>query len=134
MTNHQLTIRVYYEDTDSGGIVYHASYLRFAERARTEWLRALGINQEALRAGSGLGFVVSKLAIDYLAPARLDDTLSVATHLLELGRASLRLRQEVWCEANLLATLLVTVATVSANGQVARLPDDLREKLRRISA
>lgn len=129
MRNHQFTARVYYEDTDTGGIMYHASYLRFAERARTEWLRALGINQQSLREASGIGFVVTKLAIDYLAPAKLDDELTVITDMTELGRASLKLRQDVWRGPTLLAALLVTVAALDQHGHVARLPKSLYNKL-----
>ena len=155
---HAFPLRVYYEDTDAGGIVYHASYLRFAERARTEWLRALGVSQDALKHDQGLGFVVTRLHIDYLRPARLDDALVVETQLLELGRATLKLRQEVCrpsekavlthahgAPAKLdvrLASLDVTVACVDLGGRagsapgslntagrVARLPEALYKKL-----
>lgn len=129
LRNHQFTARIYYEDTDTGGIVYHASYLRFAERARTEWLRALDVNQHNLRMDSGIGFVVSKLSIDYLAPARLDDEIAVITDLLDLGRASLRLRQDIWRGPTLLAALQVTVAAVDTHGHVAHLPKSLYNKL-----
>lgn len=129
LRNHQFPIRIYYEDTDTGGIVYHASYLRFAERARTEWLRALGVNQQSLRDDSGIGFVVSKLSIDYLAPAKLDDELTVITDMTELGRASLKLRQDVWRGPTLVAALMVTVACIDAHGHVARLPKSLYNKL-----
>ena len=129
MTDHSLSARVYYEDTDAGGIVYHATYLRWAERARTEWLRDLGITQQALRDESGLGFVVSRLGIDYLAPARLDDDITVTTTLEELGRASLKLRQDVQRGSTRLATLLVIVACINADGHVARLPEALYKKL-----
>jgi acyl-CoA thioester hydrolase len=129
MTDHTINARVYYEDTDAGGIVYHATYLRWAERARTEWLRDLGVGQHVLRAESGLGFVVSRLTIDYVAPARLDDDIIVVTRLDGLGRASLKLRQDVWRGPTLLATLLVTVACIDADGHVARLPKALYNRL-----
>jgi acyl-CoA thioester hydrolase len=129
MTDHTITARVYYEDTDAGGIVYHATYLRWAERARTEWLRDLGVGQQSLREESGLGFVVSRLTIDYVAPARLDDDIAVTTQLDELGRASLKLRQDVRRESALLATLLVTVACIDSTGSVARLPEALYKQL-----
>lgn len=89
----RMQVRVYYEDTDAGGIVYHANYLRFFERARTDWLRALGAVHTELDAAHGLVFVVKDLAIDYVAPARLDDLLEVDVRVLETRRASMRLAQ-----------------------------------------
>jgi acyl-CoA thioester hydrolase len=87
-------IRVYWEDTDAGGIVFYANYLKFFERARTEWLRSLGINQQALRETTGGMFVVSDTQIRYLQPARLDDKLLVTASLLEYGRASMTIEQQ----------------------------------------
>lgn len=86
-------IRVYWEDTDAGGIVFYANYLKFFERARTEWLRALGFGQQALRAQSGGMFVVSETTVKYHAPARLDDTLVVTAQLQSGGKASLTIAQ-----------------------------------------
>jgi acyl-CoA thioester hydrolase len=86
-------IRVYWEDTDGGGVVYHASYLRFLERGRTEWLRALGIGQQALRESQDLVFAVRSVAMEFLAPARLDDVLTVSVELTQMRSASLRFRQ-----------------------------------------
>lgn len=136
---HTFPLRIYYEDTDAGGIVYHASYLRFAERARTEWLRALGVQQDILKQEQSLGFVVTRLAVDYHRPARLDDEVTVTTRLLELGRATLKLRQEIWrpdagTNGAKLSTLDVTVACVelggkSGTGRVARLPEALYKQL-----
>ena len=91
-----LPIRVYYEDTDAGGIVYHANYLRWMERVRTEWLRALGAQHGALAAREGVQFVVSELEIRYLRPARLDDLLTVDLTIEQVRRASMRLGQRVW--------------------------------------
>lgn len=129
-----MPIRVYYEDTDAGGIMYHASYLRFAERARTEWLRALGVNQDALKTAEGLGFVVTRITVDYLRPARLDDLLDVTTSVTDLGRATLKLRQEVRRGDTVLSTLDVTVACVelhpeTGTGRVARMPEPLYKQL-----
>ena len=87
-------VRVYWEDTDAGGIVFYANYLKFFERARTEWLRSLGIEQSALRESTGGMFVVSHIAINYLRPARLDDELLVTATLQESGRASLIIAQQ----------------------------------------
>ncbi len=91
-----LPFRVYYEDTDAGGIVYHANYLRWMERVRTEWLRTLGVQQTELAAQQGLQFVVSELEIRYVRPARLDDLLTVDLTVGQVRGASLRLGQRVW--------------------------------------
>ena len=92
---HTYTLRVYYEDTDAGGVVYHASYLRFAERARTEALRDLGLAHADLVTRHGLMLVVRRIKVDYLQPARLDDSLTVVTEPLQVGGASVVLRQDV---------------------------------------
>lgn len=89
-------VRVYWEDTDAGGIVYHASYVRFMERARTEWLRSKGLSQSQAREKAGGLFVVSQMSLRYLLPARLDDVLHTTCEPLESGRASMTLRQCVW--------------------------------------
>ncbi len=91
-----LPLRVYWEDTDAGGVVFYANYLKFFERARTEWLRSLGVGQQALREATGALFVVSETALRYLAPARLDDLLHITVQPLEAGRASLRVQQQAW--------------------------------------
>ncbi len=88
-------VRVYYEDTDSGGVVYHANYLRFMERARTEWLRALGFEQDRLAGEEGIIFAVRSLSIDYRAPARFNDALEVRSSLRELRRASMLFHQRI---------------------------------------
>jgi acyl-CoA thioester hydrolase len=88
-------IRVYWEDTDAGGIVFYANYLKFMERARTEWLRSLGISQQALKEQTGGMFVVTDTQLKYLQPARLDDLLQVSTVVIEKGRASIKLLQEI---------------------------------------
>jgi len=93
-----LSMRVYYEDTDAGGIVYHANYLRWMERVRTEWLRALGAHHQQIAERDGLQFVVSDLEIRYLKPARLDDRVRVDLQVAEVRRASLRLTQRVWAD------------------------------------
>jgi acyl-CoA thioester hydrolase len=89
-------VRVYWEDTDAGGVVFYANYLKFFERARTEWLRAMGVGQQALREATGAIFVVSDTALRYLAPARLDDLLQVSVHVVETGRVSMTLQQQAW--------------------------------------
>ena len=121
-------IRVYYEDTDAGGIVYLANYLRFAERARTEMLRCLGIDQERLRAERGLGFVVRRCGIDFRAPARLDDRLEVRTWFAGLRGAAVEARQAVYnaTDGAVLVVLELTIALVNSTGRPARLPADVR--------
>ena len=92
---HRYPLRVHYEDTDAGGIIYHAQYLAFAERARSAWLRCLGIDQPTMLVDEGLGFVVRRIEIDFHLPAGLGDVLNVETGLLRLGGASLKLQQKI---------------------------------------
>lgn len=91
----RLPIRVYYEDTDAGGVVYYANYLRFCERARTEWLRALGFEQQQLLSAQAIGFVVRSVQADYLSPARLDDVLTVVSTIENLRKASIGFCQQI---------------------------------------
>lgn len=91
-----LPVRVYYEDTDAGGVVYHANYLRFMERARTEWLRQLGFEQDRLANEPGIVFVVAGLEISYRKPARFNDELFVSTSINKVGRASIDFEQVIW--------------------------------------
>lgn len=126
---HRLALRVYYEDTDAAGIVYHANYLRFAERARTEMLRLLGFEQHLLRAEQGIAFAVRSCTVAYRAPARLDDELTVESRLLSLRRASLDVDQRVRRGATELARLVVGVACIDRDGRPARMPPPLRTAL-----
>ncbi|MHB1216370.1 MAG: tol-pal system-associated acyl-CoA thioesterase [Thiobacillus sp.] len=107
-------VRVYWEDTDAGGVVYYANYLKFMERARSEWLRAHGFEQDALRDEAGVVFVVRRVAIDYLSPARFNDQLEVSVCLREAGRASLGVQQELMRDATCLARAEVKLACVDA--------------------
>ena len=107
-------VRVYWEDTDAGGVVYYATYLKFMERARSEWLRALGFEQDALRDEAGVLFVVRRVAVDYLAPARFNDQIEVSVGLHEIGRASLSVKQTLSCGPTRLVSALVTLACVDA--------------------
>jgi len=122
MTAHLFNLRVYWEDTDAGGLVYHANYLKFAERARTEMLRHIGIEQEKLRGEAGLLFVVRRLVAEYLQPARLDDDLAVATEVTRLGGASLELDQEVRRGERPLVRLALRIGCLGRNGRPRRLP------------
>jgi acyl-CoA thioester hydrolase len=122
---HRIRIRVYYEDTDATGIVYHATYLEFAERARTEMLRCLGLDHSTFCARFGLVFAVRRCSIDYRAPARLDDLLEIATCVVRLGGASLELEQRVRRATQLLAVLELRLAVLDKDLRVARLPGQL---------
>lgn len=128
-----LAIRVYYEDTDAGGIVFYANYLKFMERARTEWLRTLGYGQNRMAAEAGRIFVVAGLDMSYRKPARLDDLLTVETSVTRLGRASIHFAQRVLREGELLATGNIQVCCVDASSlRPAELPNDLRATLESI--
>ena len=120
-------LRVYYEDTDVSGVVYHANYLRWFERARTEWLRGLALGQEQLRVQHGIAFTVANLSVDYLKPARLDDELEVITVVSEIGRASLGFGQSVRRAGVELARATVRVGCVdAASFKPRRLPPDVK--------
>lgn len=106
------TVRVYYEDTDAGGIVYYANYLKFFERARTEWLRSLNLHQQALIETHAAMFVVKRASVDYHAPAKLDDAITLSLTIEKLGRASVTFAQTAYRGATLLASGVVTVACV----------------------
>jgi acyl-CoA thioester hydrolase len=119
-------IRVYWEDTDAGGIVYYANYLKYFERARTEWLRSLGIEQQALRERSGAMFVVSESTLKCHLPARLDDRLDVTVGVRHSARASLMLHQQALRQGELLADGEVRIACVDAPTlRLRRIPEDL---------
>jgi acyl-CoA thioester hydrolase len=105
-------VRIYYEDTDAGGIVYYANYLKFFERARTEWLRAAGIDQFSMAASHARMFVVKNTAVEYHSPARLDDELRLTVAVEKLGRASVQFMQEAWCGERLLASGTIKVGCV----------------------
>ena len=127
MTAHALAVRVYYEDTDAAGIVYHSNYLKFAERGRTELLRELGFDHRQLRETHGVLFTVARCTIDFLRPARIDDLLQVRTEVESLGGARLSLLQTVLRADEPLARLLVTLAVVdAATLRPARLPQAVR--------
>lgn len=125
---HSFPIRVYYEDTDLAGIVYYANYLKFIERARSEWLRELGVDQLQLKA-SGLVFAVRHLEADYLSPARFDDLLVVETGLNMLGSARIVMDQRVLRGDRLLFAARVTVVCVAENGRPARIPAEVAARV-----
>ncbi|SUB58109.1 Acyl-CoA thioester hydrolase YbgC [Phocoenobacter uteri] len=120
-------VRVYYEDTDAGGVVYHANYLHFLERARTEFLRQQGFSQQQLLKES-LAFVVKKMDIDYKSPARLDDLLNVITEVIELGKAKIVFSQSIWQEERCITQATVVVACVNLNQmKPVAIPENIRQ-------
>ena len=124
-------VRVYWEDTDAGGVVYHAQYLAFMERARSEWLRGLGLHQDALRRDEDMVFVVRAMELDFRAPARLDDQLSVSVRLLECRGASFVMAQRIERDGALLIEAEVKIAALRASGfRPCPLPDVLSLKLK----
>lgn len=125
------SVRVYYEDTDAGGIVYYANYLKYFERARTEWLRSLGISQQAMLAGDGAAFVVRSVEVDYVSAARLDDELTLTLRIDKLGPASVRIVQQALRGDVLLASSNVKVGCVDVASMRARaVPDDAAARMR----
>ena len=123
-------MRVYYEDTDFGGVVYYANYLRYFERARTEWLRGLGVDHQSLAREQGLQFVVRRAEIDFLRGARLDDELSVSVEVAERKRTYLMLKQQALRDGELMANALVQAACVRCKDfKPAPLPAALAERL-----
>jgi len=129
---HRLAIRVYYEDTDFSGAVYHANYLRYFERGRTEFLRACGVNQlaafESVEPDRAFVFMVRSMTVDWLKPARMDDLVTVETQVERLGPAALELAQRLLREDQVLTNATVRVACV-IKGRAARIPSWVREKL-----
>jgi acyl-CoA thioester hydrolase len=129
MTAHQFHTRVYYEDTDLAGIVYYANYLKFIERARTEWVASLGVDQMALKARDGIVFAVRRVEADFLRPAKFGDDLLVETAVQALGGARIVLEQVVLRGGERLFAALVTLVCLAEDGHAARLPVELRARL-----
>ena len=121
---HTHSLRVYYEDTDAAGIVYYANYLKFAERARTEWLRGMGLEQQPLLQ-SGIGFVVTRVEADFKAPARLDDLLTIESEILDIRKVRLTMRQCILRAEKTLVEMKVGLACVGSGGRPLPLPREL---------
>jgi acyl-CoA thioester hydrolase len=125
-------VRVYYEDTDSGGVVYYANYLKFFERARTEWLRSFGLNQDKLAREEGLIFVVRRALLDFVRPARLDDMLEITVEPLKVARVYVDLAQEARGDTHMLARAEIRVACLNQRGfKPVPIPQSLRESIRK---
>jgi acyl-CoA thioester hydrolase len=123
-------VRVYFENTDAGGVVYHGEYLKFLERARTEWLRHLGFDHQALARNHRALFIVSALSIEFVKPARLDDTVAVSVKLESLGKVRCVFAQEIRREDEVLVKAKVTVASVNAESfKPVEIPEALRKKM-----
>jgi acyl-CoA thioester hydrolase len=129
MTIHSINFRIYYEDTDALGIVYHANYLKFAERARTEWLRTLGFEQSKMISTQGVGFVVTHLEIDFLASAQLDTLITIETETLKAGKVRFSMKQLIRCNELKLSTLIIDLACVNREGKPERIPENLYKRL-----
>jgi len=123
---HRFALRVYYEDTDLAGIVYYANYLKYIERARSEWVRDRGVDQRRMKEDTGIVFAVRRVEADYLSPARFDDALEVRTEFLEFGSAKVILRQEIWRDDTLLFVGTVTLVAIGEDGRPTRIPAVLR--------
>jgi acyl-CoA thioester hydrolase len=127
---HRHPVRVYWEDTDAAGIVFYANYLKFFERARTEWLRSRGFEQEQLRSSAGIAFVVTDTSLRCIVPARLDDLLDVTVVVQHLGQASLQISQEAWRADRLLASGTIRIGCVELGTfKPCRIPNDIRLSL-----
>lgn len=129
MPAHEITARVYYEDTDAGGVVFYGNYMKFAERGRTELLRAIGFENSTLAKESGVLFVVRRVEADYIKPARLDDMLTIRTGLKKVNNASFEMFQSIFCQNQMIFSMDVTLVTINMDGKPVRLPEILRKKL-----
>ncbi|GAD57096.1 tol-pal system-associated acyl-CoA thioesterase [Limimaricola cinnabarinus] len=127
--SHCFEIRVYYEDTDLAGIVYYANYLKFIERARTEWVRGLGVDQSRLKTEEGIVFAVRRIEADYLTPARFDDMLTVETRVEEIGGARITLAQTARREDETCFVARVQLVALSNTGRPQRLPEALKRAI-----
>jgi acyl-CoA thioester hydrolase len=127
-------LRVYWEDTDAGGVVFFANYLKFFERARTEWLRSLGFSQERMRVDDDAAFVVSETRVRYLRPARLDDWLTITVRLASVARASITIEQQAWRGDELLTEGSIRIACVdTARFELRRIPAGITHALSQTS-
>ena len=124
--SHRFPVHVYYEDTDLAGIVYYANYLKYIERARTEWVRGLGVDQTKLKKADGIVFAVRRVEADYLMPARFDDALEVETTVEQVTGARIVLKQDVLRDGAVLFSAIVTLVALNEAGHPARLPANIR--------
>lgn len=130
---HHMPVRVYYEDTDAGGIVYYANYLKYAERARTELLRELGFENSTILEQKGVALAVRRVSAEYLKPARLDDALEVETRVLAVKGATVDMAQTVRRDDEDLVQMTLTLACMNMDGRPVRLPPEVRAEMNRFS-
>lgn len=123
---HSLKVRVYYEDTDAHGIVYHANYVKFSERGRTEYLRALGYDHNEIKKDYDLMLVIRHMEIDYHAPAKLDDLIEIRTAVMSCGRTSINMKQDFYRDGKLLTEIKVVVVGINSSGKPIALPPNIR--------
>ena len=121
--SHEVEFRVYYEDTDAGGVVYHSNYLNFAERARTEFLRKLGVNQSEAKEKDGILFVVKSLNIEYKKPALLDDVLTIKTQITETSKVRMEMEQDIFRDDVLIAKVVVNIVCVNEAMKPTKIPE-----------
>ena len=126
---HEFKVQVFYEDTDMAGIVYHANYLKFIERARSAWVRALGVDQNVMRENEGIVFVLRRIEADYRAPARFEDELTVTTATASVSGVRLVLHQEVLRAGEPLFLAEVTLVAMTLDGHPTRLPQQIRRQV-----
>ncbi|MGB0749183.1 MAG: tol-pal system-associated acyl-CoA thioesterase [Magnetospiraceae bacterium] len=125
---HHFPVRVYYEDTDAAGIVFYANYLRYAERARSEFLRLIGFENSTVKAEHGVVFAVRRCEVDYLRPARLDDRLDMVTRIIKIGGASTVMSQDVFLDGQALVKIVIVLVCMTDEAGATRIPAPLREK------
>lgn len=130
MKKHQVDYRVYYEDTDAGGIMYHSNFINFCERGRSELLRYIGIPASEVMNKTGVGFVVRYLEANYTAMARLDDLLSVFTTVKAMKNTSFVMEQEILCQNSTAFKMDITIVCINENGKPTRIPEELRTKFK----
>tara|TARA_B100000035_G_C20941404_1_gene527720 strand:- start:365 stop:775 length:411 start_codon:yes stop_codon:yes gene_type:complete len=123
-------VRIYFEDTDSGGVVYHSNYLKFMERARTEWLRSLNLNQAELKKKDKIMFVVAKVDINYIKPARFNDQLTIETIVDKIGASKVNLTQDIYRNSDLFTSAKVNIACLNSNNfKPQRIPKLIKQKM-----
>jgi len=130
--NHRFPFRVYYEDTDFGGVVYYSNYLKFAERGRTEMLREIGFKHQVMKDKLGVGFVVRTCNADYQKPAHLDDLLEVETKIIEVSGASIQMRQTITRDNETLVVMDVKLACMSSEGAAVRIPKEVQTRMAKL--
>ncbi len=127
------TVRIYFEDTDSGGVVYHANYLKFMERARTEWLRGIGLDQAQLKLKDNIMFVVSKLNIEFKKPAKFNDELTVITNIEGIGASTIFINQEILKDNHLISSARVEIACINSKlFKPQRIPKETKQILEKL--